>query len=45
MDRYYHAKAGHQILLRLQEQVDYGLLTYELTAVNGVPIAESDLLQ
>ena len=26
-----------------RRQVDYGLVTWELTAVNGVPLAESDL--
>jgi hypothetical protein len=43
VDRYYHAKNGHQILMRLEEAAQYGLLTWELTTVNGVPVAESDL--
>jgi hypothetical protein len=44
-DRYWHVKNKYQILIRMEESTNYGVMTYELTAVNGVPPEESELIR
>ncbi|MGH2569633.1 MAG: hypothetical protein ACRDGR_00315, partial [bacterium] len=45
VDRYYHVADDLMILLRLVEETDAGVITYELTAVDGVPLADSPLVR
>jgi hypothetical protein len=44
-DRYFHMDDPHLILLRLEESTSYGLMTYELTKIDGEPLASSGRLQ
>jgi len=44
VDRYYHVADELMILLRWVQETDVGVITYELTAVDGVPLAESERL-
>ena len=43
-DRTWHTNNAHQILVRLEETSDFGLMIYELVAVDGVPVADSEAL-
>ena len=45
VDRYWFAADEHQMLIRLEEHGDYGRLTYELVAVNGVPTILGDVIR
>jgi hypothetical protein len=46
VDRYYHAADDRMILLRMVvEEPDVGVITYELTTVDGVPLADSELVR
>jgi hypothetical protein len=45
VDRYYHVADDLMILLRLVEETDVGVITYELTTVDGVPLADSPLVR
>jgi hypothetical protein len=45
VDRYYHVANDLMILVRMESDTEVGLLTWELTAVNGVPLAESELIR
>jgi hypothetical protein len=46
VDRYYHVADDRMILLRMVvEEPDVGVITYELTTVDGVPLADSELVR
>ena len=44
-DRYYHLDSDHMPLIRLEEETNYGLMTYELTTINGELAGASELFQ